>query len=242
MDTKDRFWLYVLFAMLIGMFALVCLSWGHSVNDTIGGYSWQDYACEHKIHDGYDIHHEHGNGIEWHWHKHARKDGGGLLQSYVSKHTGDLNVVHSADAWTSSGCAAEEDDDREDLDDSGNNPSVPPAEVEVVTPEYPVQPVVDTVKPTAPTTPTRPTPVTPAETLDEVKDQEPVIPDEIEDEVLDAEEIEMTDERESYDYDFHGGWNFVTFPVLPNGVETLEDLYPHLYPHLYNDPILAVYA
>ena len=90
MDWKDRFWLYVLFAMLIGMFALVSLTWGHSVNDKIGGYSWQDYACEHKIHDGYDIHHEHGNGIEWHWHKHARKDGGGLLESYVAKHTGDL--------------------------------------------------------------------------------------------------------------------------------------------------------
>ena len=29
MDIRDRFWLYVLFAMLIGMFALVCLSWGH---------------------------------------------------------------------------------------------------------------------------------------------------------------------------------------------------------------------
>ena len=88
----------------------------------------------------------------------------------------------------------------------------------------------------------RPTPITPAETLDEVKDQEPVIPDEIEDEVLDVEPIEMTDERESYDYDFHGGWNFVTFPVLPNGVETLEDLYPHLYPHGFTtDPILVVY-
>ena len=86
-----------------------------------------------------------------------------------------------------------------------------------------------------------PKPVTPAETLDEVKDQEPTIPDEIEAEVLDAEDIEMTDERESYDYDFHGGWNFVTFPVLPNGVETLEGLYPHLYPRLYSDPILVVY-
>ena len=168
--------------------------------------------------------------IEWHWHKHARKDGGGLLQSYVSKHTGDLNVVHSADAWTSSGCAAEEDDDREDLDDSGNNPSVPPAEVEVVTPEYPVKPVVDTVKPTAPTTPTRPntTPTTPASIVPRPTDDMTEVQEDIVEEIIEmppevVEEV-VVDVRFEYGQ-WYQGINFVSFPVLPRGVETIADLF-----------------
>ena len=87
----------------------------------------------------------------------------------------------------------------------------------------------------------RPSTPTPAETLDEVKEQEPVIPNEIEAEVLDVEPIEVTDEREWYDYVFHTGYNFVTFPILPNGVETLEGLYPHLYPKPYGT-VLLVYV
>ena len=230
----------VFLSILMAIFMWCADALAHSVNDKIGGYSWQDYACEHKIHDGYDIHHEHGNGIEWHWHKHARKDGGGLLQSYVSKHTGDLNVVHSADAWTSSGCAAEEDDDREDLDDSGNNPSVPPAEVEVVTPEYPVQPVVDTVKPTAPstptapTTPTRPTPtrptttttptsIVPVPTDDMTEEQKDIVEEIIETPPEVVEEV-VEDARFIYGY-WYKGINLVSFPVLPHGVETIADLF-----------------
>ena len=100
-------------------------------------------------------------------------------------------------------------------------------------------------RPSTPTTPDRtttegshPSTPTPTQNLDEVKEQAPTIPDEIKAEVLDVEPIEVTDEREWYDYVFHSSWNFVTFPVLPNGVETLEDFYPHLY----NNPILVVYV
>ena len=124
--------------MVLMMFVLVSMSWGHSVKDSLDNYSWKDYACEHRMHDDYDIHHNHttssdeyGNPILgdaigiWHWHKHATTDNGDLLESYKDKHKGDLSVSHSADAWTSTGCSDEEEYDVEPSD-SGNNPSVPP--------------------------------------------------------------------------------------------------------------------
>ena len=230
-NTIKGLWYIIVSTMVLTMFVLVSMSWGHSVNDSLDNYSWKDYDCEHRMHDGYDIHHEHGNGIEWHWHKHARKDGGGLLQSYVSKHTGDLNVVHSADAWTSSGCAAEEDDDREDLDDSGNNPSVPPAEVEVVTPDMPipnpsVQPEVDTVTST-PTTrysssiSTSTTSV--QKSLEEAQESIPedvVVPEPVAPIVI--PESCAVERVERF---FWKGYTLYTPTVLSEGVETISDLW-----------------
>ena len=90
-----------------------------------------------------------------------------------------------------------------------------------------------------PTPTPRPSTPTTTETLDEVKEQDPTIPDEIKAEVLDVEPIKVTDEREWHDYIFHSGYNFVTFPILPNGVETLEGLYPHLYPETYGTVLLV---
>ena len=161
-NTIKGLWYIIISTMVLTMFVLVSMSWGHSVNDSLDNYSWKDYDCEHRMHDDYDIHHNHttssdedGNPILgdaigiWHWHKHATTDNGDLLESYKDKHKGDLSVSHSADAWTSTGCSDEEEYDVEPSD-SGNNPSVPPAEVEVVTPDTPisnpsVQPEVDTV-------------------------------------------------------------------------------------------------
>ena len=163
------------------------------------------------------------NVNEWHQHKKEAREDDGIFDYAESSHHGNAQRDSGHDGSV----------DNPEPSDFDFEPGILP-EMEVVTPEYPVKPVVDTVTPTAPTEI--------METLDEIKDQEPTIPDKIEAEVLDAEPVEVTDERESYDYDFHSGWNFVTFPVLPHGVETLEDLYPHLYPNLYNDPVLAVYA
>ena len=83
MDWKDRFWLYALFAMLIGMFALVSLTWGHSEE------------ADHRMYQDYDTHHDHGDG--WHWHR----DGSG--NSYEDKHNSNLGACNHADAWVG-GC------------------------------------------------------------------------------------------------------------------------------------------
>ena len=135
---KFHFGFWLGFACVLAfMLGWAIEGWGHSVNDTITGYEWQDYDCEHRMHYGYDIHHEHTTGgDDWHWHKHARNDNGDLLESYINEHEhdSDYNRNH-ADAWTSMGCSNEENADRED---SGNNPNVPPAEMEVITPEKPI--------------------------------------------------------------------------------------------------------
>jgi hypothetical protein len=82
--------------------------------------------------------------------------------------------------------------------------------------------------------------VTVEETFEEVKEQEPDIPDDIKDEVTNVEMPEVVETKDSETYVFHRGWNFVYFPVLPNGVQTLEGLYPHLYPQLYDNPTIIV--
>ena len=241
----------LVFLVLIGTFT-VSVVFGHSVNDKIDGYHWKDYACEHKMHDDYDIHHNHttlsdadGNPIIgdaigiWHWHKHAKKDNGDLLESYKDKHEGELSISHSADAWTSMGCSDEENDDRETSDDSGNNPSILPAEVEVVTPEMPisnpnVQPEVNpspvtpsTTIPTTYTIPTTPTDNTsvipiplPADKV-VVPEDTTVIDKPAEEIVEEATPVELV----YYEYNWYQGFNLVSFPVLKEGIETIADLY-----------------
>ena len=213
-DTIKVSWYIIVSTMVLTMFVLVSMSWGHSVNDSLDNYSWKDYACEHRMHDDYDIHHNHttssdeyGNPILgdaigiWHWHKHATTDNGDLLESYKDKHKGDLSVSHSADAWTSTGCSDEEEYDVEPSD-SGNNPSVPPAEVEVVTPA----------------TVTR-TPRTPARST---VSQQLYYPG-----IVREPEVEVAPQCEEIELQVFLWWGetLLAPPVLPAGVETFADLW-----------------
>ena len=123
------------------------------------------------------------NVNEWHQHKKEARGDDGSFDYAPASHHGSAQRDSGHDGSV----------DNPEPSDFDFEPGILP-EMEVVTPEYPVKPVVDTVTPTAPTEI--------METLDEVKDQEPTIPDKIEAEVLDAEPIEMTDEKESYNYIF----------------------------------------
>ena len=157
------------------------------------------------------------NVNEWHQHKKEARGDDGSFGYAESSHHGSAQRDSGHDGSV----------DNPEPSDFDFEPGILP-EMEVVTPYYPVKPVVDTVKPTAPTEI--------METLDEVKDQEPVIPESVEQIVEEMPEPEVEDMRESETYEFHQGWNLVMFALLPEDVTTLAELYPHLE----SDVVLAV--
>ena len=206
MNKRERFWMYLLILILIGMFALVCMTWGHGEGECL-----TDVNGNARLSNGG-------------WVKVTDHLQGAALKEYVHGHRSQYYDKNGNTTIRTTSFFSIDFDDN-DSDFYADCPTAPPPR-----------------SPQSSTTPRGSNAPTLSETLDTVKDQVPVIPGNIETEVLDVKPPEVTDEREWYDYDFHSGWNFVTFPVLPNGVETLEGLYPHLYPKLYTGTVLVVYV
>ena len=112
------------------------------------------------------------------------------------------------------------------VDDEGYDDLI--EELEVPTPEP------DTVEPTTPTTPTRPTPtrptttttptsIVPVPTDDMTEEQQEIVEEIIETPPEVVEEV-VEDVRFEYGW-WYSGINLVSFPVLPNHVSTIADLF-----------------
>ena len=96
-NTIKVLWYIIISTMVLTMFVLVSMSWGHSEgSDPLVGSggevaSGYDYGEDHRMYQYYDTHHDHGYG--WHWHRN------GSGNSYEDKHKSNLGTCNHADAW-----------------------------------------------------------------------------------------------------------------------------------------------
>ena len=195
---------FVLAAMFVPSMAM-----GHSVIDTVN-----DVVHSHNYTDLDPDDPANVNVNEWHEHKDARQDDGSIIYTEISHH-GSAQRDSGHDGIV----------DNPEPEEYPVNPNdTQRAENEVVDPivkDETVQPSTPTISTPVVTIPSntssKPVTVIPVPTKDVVVPEEVVV-----EEVIVEEIVELV--RFEYGY-WYQGLNFVSFPVLPEGVETVKDLF-----------------